>query len=515
MITYTDYEIISRKVNSYIMTERRDYHQHDGERDPFFASRYEKILALRELGINIYPDSFERTHISTEILSDPEVVGREVSVAGRISSIRNIGKLSFAHIQDFGGQIQILLRVDELGEDSLRLFRGYFDIGDFVGVKGEVFVTRTGETTVLTNNIGMLSKALRPPPEKYHGLKNREVILRQPYLDLLSNPESREKFVIRANVIKTIRNYLDNNGFIEVETPILQSESSGANAKPFITRYDALDADFYLRIAPETYLKRLLVGGYERVYEIGRNFRNEGVDSSHLQQFTMLEFYAAYWNAFANLNFTESLLREVIKRSTSDKTVKVEDKEFHWEDEWPRRTYRDVVLEHSGVDFYAVHGLDDLREKIAGTGISLPNADTMNLPQLMEKWFKLTTRPFLVEPQFIVEYPKDLSPLARESDSKPGFVDQFQFIVGGSEIVKGYSELIDPVEQRQRLLRQVELREEGDQETMPLDSDYLLAMEYGMPPNSGVGIGIDRLVAIITGSSSLRDVVLFPTVRPK
>ena len=480
-----------------------------------YKDRLAKLLRMQELGINPYPDSFEKTHRSVEVLQQPELLGQEVSVAGRLMSIRKMGKINFAHIQDEKDRLQLYFSIEKLGQSGMEFFNRFLDIGDIVGAIGVVFKTRTKETTINVEEFCLLSKCLRLLPEKFHGLRDPEILYRQRYLDLLTNPETRRRFEIRTRVVKNMRLILDSYDFTEVETPILQTEASGASAKPFITHHNALDLDLYLRLAPETYLKRLLVGGLERVYEIGRNFRNEGIDASHLQDFTMLEFYAAYWNARKNLAFTENLIKQVALEVTGKTKFRVGGKEVDFSGTWPIRTYREVVLRHSGVDIDEASSIQELREIIKERNIPIEKMDSLNLGQLIDKLYKTTTRPYLIDPQFLVEFPTSLSPLARGMDKKPGYVDQFQLLVGGWEVAKGYSELVDPIEQRKRLVEQATLRREGDEEAMPLDEDYIKAMEYGMPPNSGVGIGIDRLVVILTETENLRNIIFFPLTRPK
>lgn len=429
-------------------------------------------------------------------------------------SIRRMGKASFAHIQDSDGRLQIYIRLDNLGEQAFGVFNSLFDIGDIIGVNGQPFVTKTGETTVEAKNITMLAKSLLSLPDKFYGLKDDDTRFRERYLDLLVNHDSKDRLTTRSRITKTLRKFLDENGFIEVETPILQSVPSGANAQPFITHHNAFDEQLFLRIAPETYLKRLIVGGFDRVYEIGRVFRNEGVDRSHLQDFTMLEFYASYWNAEKNMTFTRNLLQQIVKDLGNDNgKVKIGGNVIDFDGEWPVNRLADLIKQYSGIDIDSFNSEEDLREVIKRQGLYFEGIDKSGFGGLVDKLFKSTTRPHLIHPQFIVGYPVSMSPLARRSNITPDEVDQFQLLVNGWEIAKGYSELIDPLDQKRRLEEQADLKIQGDEESMPLDNEYLKAMEHGMPPNSGVGIGIDRLTALLTNTDNLREVVIFPLMR--
>ena len=481
-----------------------------------YLVRLEKINELREMGIDPFPDRFERTHTSMEILYDPANLDQDVSVAGRLMSIRKMGRINFAHIQDGDGRLQIYLKTDDIGEDKLAFFNKYFDLGDIVGVKGKTFITKSGEITVHVDDFSMLAKGLRPMPDKFHGVTDDETRYRERYLELLTNPETKKRFLDRIKIIRGIRGYLDQNGFLEVETPILQPNASGATAEPFKTHHNSLNQDLVLRIAPETYLKRLIVGGFDRVYEIGRTFRNEGVDHSHLQDFTMLEFYASFWNSSQNIKFTEGLVRSLIENVRgSNQTINPTGIDIDLSQEWPIVKYRDVVEEFSGIDIEEYESEDELRTEIKRRGITFEGIDKPGMGNLIDKVYKATTRPHLIQPQFVTEYPFLLSPLARRNDQNANYVDQFQLLINGWEIAKGYSELVDPIDQRQRLTDQAKLKTQGDPEAMSLDEDYLLAMEYGMAPNSGVGIGVDRLTAMITNIENLRETVFFPLLRER
>jgi len=479
--------------------------------------RLRKLEQLREAGVHPYPERFERTHTLAEARELPE--GAAVTTAGRIYQRRVMGKLTFATLQDLGGQIQIALTRDGLAEDPdasrtlYKRFEKLVDRWDFVGVAGEIFFTKKGEKTVQVREWTFLGKALQPPPNKYQGSVDTEINWRRRYVDLVSNPETRARFRLRTRVVRAMRGFLDEHGFEEVETPILCNKASGALARPFKSRHNALDMDVVLRIAPETYLKRLVVGGYDRVYEFARCFRNEGMDPSHLQDFTMLEYYAAYWNYEDNMRFTERMVRRVLEQALGTQTIQRGDQTIDFSGEWPVRSLKELIAEHGGIDIDAHGTAEDLRGAIAAKGIELENPDA-GRGSLIDQLYKRTARPKLIQPTFIVKHPIDLSPLARSSDDDPRTVDRFQLVVDTWEVVNAYSELVDPVDQRARLEEQARLRGAGDEEAMELDDDYLLAMEHGMPPISGWGLGIDRFVALITDVPNLRDVVWFPLMKP-
>ncbi|MBI4613639.1 MAG: lysine--tRNA ligase [Planctomycetes bacterium] len=474
--------------------------------------RIEKIARLREAGVPPYPERYERTHRLAEAARLPE--GTKVRVCGRMTGFRAMGKLSFAHIADVEGRLQVALTDETMGREQHRSWAKLLDLGDFVGVEGELFRTKTGEITVKVATLAFLGKALRPLPEKWHGVADRELCYRQRYLDLVSNDETRKRFRVRTRIVSAIRRFLEENGFEEVETPVLTSKPSGALARPFATHHRALDIDVFLRIAPETYLKRLVVGGYDRVYEFARCFRNEGMDPSHLQDFTMLEFYAAFWNYEDNMEFTRKLVQRTLQEVFGTLTVEIAGAPLDFSGEWPRLGVAEVVREHSGIDLARHPDAASLAAEIARRGIEVEDAAKLGRGALIDQIYKKTARPRLRGPVFLVGHPIELSPLARKSDADPARTDRFQLLVAGWEIVNAYSELVDPLDQRARLEEQSRLRAAGDDEAMALDEDYLLAMEYGMPPISGWGMGIDRFVTLVTGQENLRDVVFFPLMRP-
>ena len=480
-------------------------------------ARVDKLDRLRAAGIHPYPERFERTHTLKAARELPE--GTEgVRICGRIVMMRVMGKLSFATLQDHTGRVQIAVQLANVGEDYYKqTWKKLFDLGDFIGVSGSTMVTKTGEPTVSAESITFLGKALRPLPAKFHGVADQEICYRQRYLDLIANADSMERFRFRSRVISSIRRFLEQHAFEEVETPILQTKASGATARPFFSHHNALDMQITLRIAPETWLKRLIVGGYDRVFEFARCFRNEGMDPSHLQDFTMLEYYAAYWNYEDNMRFTQQMLQTVLMDVLGTHKVDLRGREIDFGGDWPRVSFRDLILKDAEIDIREDSTADALRARMAERGIEIKDVDIRKLGfgNLVDQLYKKVSRPKLDGPMFLTEHPIELSPLARRNDEAPTLTDRFQLVVRGWEIVNAYSELTDPLDQRERLTSQAALKASGDDEAMDLDEDYLLAMEYGMPPISGWGMGIDRLVCLLTNQENLRDVVLFPLMRPE
>jgi lysyl-tRNA synthetase, class II len=437
--------------------------------------------------------------------------GTALRLAGRVILWRRMGGLIFGHVQDRSGRVQMSLSRDELGAELFKEWSRAVKVGDFVGIAGRLYTTRLGERTVAVSELTVLNRTVRALPDKWQGLSNVEARYRRRYLDLLVNAESRERFRTRARIIRRIRRFLDDNDFLEVETPILQEAASGAAARPFVTRHNALGEDFYLRISPETLLKRLVVGSLERVYELGRNFRNEGMDASHLQEFTMLEWYTAYWDYRDNMTFIRELILAVLDEVLGTRTVTYGSVKLDFGAEWPELDYRTEIARRTGIDLTVVRDLPALQERVAELGLDVEEA--VSYAGLVDLLYKKTVRPELIQPCFLVHHPAELAPLARRSDEDPTRLDMFQVVVNGWEIVKAYSELIDPVEQRRRLEEQAELRAAGDDETMMMEEDFIEAMEYGMPPMSGLGLGIDRFVALLTDAPTLREIVLFPAMR--
>jgi lysyl-tRNA synthetase class 2 len=476
--------------------------------------RVEKLEAIKELGINPYPERYVVTHTLKEAMELPDELSG-VSIAGRVVSVRKMGKLTFAHLQDLQGKVQIALKKDTLGE-GYDIFHRVVDIGDFIGVEGQTFTTKTGEKTVMAEKYTFLGKSLRELPEKWHGLKDVELRYRQRYLDLISSPESRRVFLMRSKLLRLIRNFLDNHGFLEVETQILTNQASGALATPFVTHYESLDIDVYLRIAPETYLKRLVVGGFNHVYEVARCFRNEGISPMHLQDFTMIEGYSAYFNYEDNMKLLREMIIRVIQELFGSTLVTIGEQEIDFAAEWPVYTFRDLIMRDAGIDIDQYPSAAGLLDAIKARGIRLEqeNLNKLGKGNLIDLLYKKVSRPNIISPAFLTAHPIELSPLARKNDHNPSITDRFQLIVNGAEIINAYSELVDPLEQRSRLEEQARLRNAGDAEAMPMDNDYLKAMEYGMPPISGWGMGVDRLMQVLLDLPNIRDSVLFPTMRP-
>lgn len=478
----------------------------------FLRHRREKLENLREAGVLAYAERYETSHTVAEAMKLED--GTKARIAGRLMAVRKFGKLSFAQLRDRSGKGQISFKKLELSEEA-KLIQSNLDVGDFIGVEGTMWSTQKGEKTLNIENIEFLSKSMMPLPDKFSGLKDQEAIYRQRYLDLLMNDGVQERFVTRSLVIRTIRRFLDDHDFMEVETPILQAASSGAAARPFETEHHALKEKLYMRISPETYLKRLVAGGLERVYEIGKNFRNEGTDRSHLQEFTMLEWYAGYWDYRDNMRFIQELIRKVLMDATGSMVVEYEGQQLDFGAEWKEINYRQAVLDDTGVDIMAHETYESLAADIAAKCPEIPVGKAKSIPALIDLLYKLTLRPKLIQPCFLVHHPTEMVPLARRNTNDPRVLDMFQVVVNSWEIVKAYSELVDPVDQRERMEGQQDLRDQGDDETMMMESDFIECMEYGMPPMSGLGLGIDRLVALMTGVDSLRDTVFFPNMRGK
>ncbi len=476
--------------------------------------KLEKVAALRDLGRNPHPERFERTHTLAEASELPEGTGG-VRVAGRVVSRRAFGKLAFFDLQDIRGRCQCSIQVDRVGKDTFKEFSRLVDIGDFVGVEGETYHTRIGQLTVQAERYEVLGKSLYPLPEKYHAIADRELRYRRRYLDLIMDAGSRERFLMRGRVVRTLRECLESHGFDEVECPVLQSKASGALATPFRTHHKALDLPLCLSIAPETWLKRCIVAGYDRVYEFARCFRNEGMDPSHLQEFTMLEYYVAYWNYVDNMNFTEKLIRHTLVECFDTLEVEFAGQTIDFGGDWPRRPLAELIDEHAGIDIGACDDVGALRAAMTERNMVIEGTEKLGWGALVDQLYKKVARPSLVQPTFVTSHPIELSPLARRSDADPRIADRFQLVVRGWEVLNAYSELVDPVDQRRRLEEQARLNAAGDADAMMMDEDYLLAMEHAMPPISGWGMGIDRFVALATGAENLRDVVLFPLMKPE
>ncbi|WP_029521685.1 lysine--tRNA ligase [Persephonella sp. KM09-Lau-8] len=449
--------------------------------------------------------------IKSQFDLDPE--REQVSVAGRLIALRDQGKAAFGHIQDADGKLQVYFRKDTLGEEKYQEAMNILDVGDIIGVKGELFRTMTGELTVEVKDFQLLAKSLRALPEKWHGLKDVELRYRHRYIDLIANPKAREIFKIRSKAIKSLREYLESKGFMEVETPILQSVASGAMAKPFITHHNALDMDMYLRIAPELYLKMLVVGGFNRVYEIGRNFRNEGIDTTHNPEFTMVEFYGAYLDYNDLMDMTEELFRKILMDTVGTLKITWEGQELDFSKPFRRLPFFEALKEKTGKDkdFF----LDEEKARAFAKEVGIPKAEELTHLKLLDKLFEHFIEEDLIQPTFVIDFPKILSPLAKTHRNDPDLVERFELIVNKQELANAYTELNDPEDQRERFLQQLKEKAAGDEEAMDIDENFLMALEYGLPPTGGEGIGIDRLVMMLTDSSSIREVILFPTLRPE
>ncbi len=476
--------------------------------------RKEKLKALIEAGKNPYEiTEFNRSHVTTEIFENyEELEGKEVAIAGRIMGKRIMGKASFAHVQDPYGKIQLYVSVNDLGEESYKAFKED-DIGDIVGVRGFVFKTKTGEISIHAKEVTLLSKSLRPLPEKFHGLKDTDLRYRQRYVDLIMNPEVKDTFIKRIQILKEIRSFLDNLGYLEVETPILNNISGGASARPFITHHNTLDIDMYLRIALELNLKRLIVGGFDKVYEMNRVFRNEGMDIKHNPEFTELELYAAYQNLDDMMNVTEKLITTVAQKVLGTLKVNFQGREIDLTPGWRKVTMTEIVKEVTGVDFNTIKTDEEAQEALKSLGIAL-DPIKQSRGDILAQIFDEKCEETIVNPTFVYEYPIENSPLAKKVKGSDTMVQRFELFIAGGEYANAFSELNDPIDQYERFLNEIRNRDKGDEEAGMMDEDYINALEIGLPPTGGMGMGIDRLVMLLTNSASIRDVLLFPTMKP-
>ncbi|MGM0214675.1 lysine--tRNA ligase [Enterococcus sp. AZ109] len=480
--------------------------------------RREKMEAIREEGSDPFGKRFERTANSQELHEKYDSNTKEelhelaltASIAGRMMTKRGKGKAGFAHLQDREGQIQIYVRKDEVGDENYEVFKRA-DLGDFFGVTGEVMKTNTGEVSIKAKEITLLTKSLRPMPEKYHGLTNVEQRYRQRYLDLISNRESFDRFMKRSQIISQIRRYLDGLGYIEVETPVLHNEAGGATARPFITHHNALDIDLYLRIALELHLKRLIVGGMEKVYEIGRVFRNEGIDTTHNPEFTMMEVYTAYSDYLDIMNLTEGIIRNVAKNVLGETTISYDGTAIDLGNDFKRIHMADAVKAQTGVDFWKEMTIEEARAAAKEHNVEIN--ENMEVGHILNEFFETFVEDTLEQPTFVYGHPVEVSPLAKKNDEDPRFTDRFELFIVGREFANAFTELNDPIDQRERFEAQEKEKEQGNDEAHGVDEDFLEALEYGMPPTGGLGIGIDRLVMLLTDVQSIRDVLLFPTMR--
>ena len=476
--------------------------------------RRNKLDEIRKT-YNPYPAKYERTHTLKEA-KDIEDGTKDVKLAGRVGFARKMGKLSFVKIKDINANFQLEFREDILGEEKYDFFKRLIDSGDFIGAKGEIFTTQTGEKTLRVEEFDFLGKALRPLPEKFHGLQDTELKYRERYVDLIMNEDSRKVFVGRSKFYKFVRDFFDENNFLEVETPIIQTSVSGATAKPFFTHYNALDLDCNLRIAPECYLKELIAGGYDRVYEVAKCFRNEGMDPQHNPEFTQIEWYASYWDFEDNIVFFEDFMKEALTYLTGSPIITYQGNTLDFSKPFERVNYVEKMREILGFDFLEETDVDEYKSKVVEKGFFTEKdmAEYKSISQLTDFLYKKLLRANIVGPVVMYNYPASLKPLARRNDNDKNIVDCFQVVVCGAEICNAYSELVDPAVQRATFEDQLRAKEAGDDETMDLDEDYLLAMEQGMPPISGLGFGIDRLMMLAFDQASVRDVILFPTMKP-
>ncbi|MGX7060294.1 lysine--tRNA ligase [Vagococcus humatus] len=497
------------------LTEQQNNQQ---EMNDQLIVRREKMSALREAGIDPFGARFDRSHNSKELhqayeqLTKEEISEKNIvaTVAGRIMTKRGKGKVGFAHLQDREGQIQIYVRKDTVGEEAYEIFK-QADLGDFIGVTGELMKTNTGELSIKPTELTFLSKALRPLPDKYHGLTNVEQRYRQRYLDLISNKDSFDTFILRSRIIKEIRNYLNEHGYLEVETPTLHNMAGGAAARPFVTHHNALDMELYLRIALELHLKRLIVGGMEKVYEIGRVFRNEGIDTTHNPEFTMLEVYTAYADYRDVMDLTEGIITSVAQNVLGKLDIQYGDKAINLNGPWKRIHMVDAIKEQTGVDFW--REMTDEEARAIAKEHNIHVEDHMDYGHVINEFFEEFVEETLIQPTFVYGHPVSISPLAKKNTEDPRFTDRFEVFIVGKEYGNAFTELNDPIDQRERFEAQARERELGNDEAHGIDEDFIEALEYGMPPTGGLGIGIDRLVMLLTNSTSIRDVLLFPTMR--
>lgn len=492
---------------------------HEELNDQFLVRR-EKMSNLRDQGIDPFGQRFERTHTSQQLISEYDELTKEqleenevpVSLAGRIMTKRGKGKAGFAHVQDLTGQIQLYVRKDAIGEEQYEIFSSV-DIGDLVGGEGVLFKTKVGELSIKVKDFTLLTKALRPLPDKYHGLKDIEQRYRQRYLDLITNPESKQTFISRSRIIQSMRRYLDNHGYLEVETPMMHSIAGGAAARPFVTHHNALDMELYMRIAIELHLKRLIVGGLEKVYEIGRVFRNEGVSTRHNPEFTMIELYEAYADYKDIMALTENLIAHIAQEVLGTTKIQYGDQEVDLTPEWTRLHMVDAIKQYTGVDFWGETSVEEARALAKEHGVEIN--EHMQYGHIVNEFFEQKVEEQLIQPTFIYGHPVEISPLAKKNAEDPRFTDRFELFIVAREHANAFTELNDPIDQRERFEAQLKEKEQGNDEAHEMDDDFIEALEYGMPPTGGLGIGIDRLVMLLTNAPSIRDVLLFPHMRQR
>lgn len=494
---------------------RQDAAQEEPSLSELLQIRRDKLADLREKGQDPFViTKFDVTHHSDEIKDRfEEMEGQEVRLAGRLMSKRGMGKAVFSDLQDGAGRIQLYVRIDDVGEEALAAFKKY-DIGDIVGIEGEVFRTKRGEISIKAKTITLLSKSLLPLPEKFHGLTDVETRCRQRYVDLIVNPDVKRNFIIRSQFIKHVRDFMDERGFMEVETPVLNTISGGATARPFITHHNTLDIDMYMRIATELPLKRLIVGGLERVYEMGRIFRNEGMDNRHNPEFTTIELYQAYADFNDMMDLFEDLLTSAAQKILGTYQLQWQGQDIDLTPGWPRLPMYEAVKQYTGLDFMAISSDAEAVAAAKSIGVELPDTADKTWGNALYEVFDQRVEEKLIQPTFITMHPVDVSPLAKRSPKDPRLTERFELFICRSEMGNAFSELNDPIDQRQRFQKQVEMRARGDDEAGMMDEDYITALEYGLPPTGGMGIGIDRCVMLLTNNDSIREVLLFPTMKP-
>ncbi len=485
----------------------------DNEINELIKTRREKLENLRKNGKDPFTiRKFNRTHTSSDVKENFDALeNNDVTIAGRIMAKRIMGKASFCTIQDMHGTIQSYVSINDIGEESYTDFKTY-DIGDIIGISGFVFKTKTGEISVHAKEVTLLSKSLMPLPEKFHGLKDKELRYRQRYIDLIVNPEVKNTFILRSLIIKELRNILDNKGYLEVETPILNTISTGDAARPFITHHNTMDMDMYLRIAPELNLKRIIVGGFDKVYEIGRLFRNEGMDYKHNPEFTNIELYSAYEDYNDMMDITEEIISTIAKRVLGKTNITYQGVEINLEPSWKRISMTDAIKEITGIDFNKIK-TDSAALRLADKYEIYMEETKRTRGHVINAFFEEYVEEKLIQPTFIIDYPVEISPLTKRKPSDPRLVERFELFIGGREYANAYSELNDPIDQYERFLKQVEAKKAGDQEAGEMDEDYVHALEVGLPPTGGLGIGLDRLIMLLTDSQSIRDILFFPTMR--
>ncbi|MFA5176479.1 MAG: lysine--tRNA ligase [Candidatus Nanoarchaeia archaeon] len=482
----------------------------------------DKVNELRKLNIDPYPHKFSIDSYSEKIikenskLKEEEKTNKKVKIAGRIVSLRPMGKAAFGNLQDSTGRIQFYIKEDNIGEKEYSIFKRLIDIGDIIGIEGTIFRTKMGEISIWVKKYELLTKSLRILPEKWHGLQDTEIRYRKRYIDLIANPKVKETFIIRSKIIKCIRQFLDEKGFLEVETPILQTVYGGAAAKPFTTFHNELNSDLYLRISPELHLKRLLVGGFEKVYEVSKNFRNESIDSFHNPEFTSIELYEAYADYEYLMKLTEDMLSKILMQTNGKLEIDYQGTKLNFKAPFKRIKFRDLILKESDIDIDKFRDFETLSNEIRKK--KLKEVDITKVKHygaLLDELYKRICRPKIIQPTFLIDYPVEMIPLAKRNQKDERKVNIFQLLVNGAEITKAYDELNDPEDQRERLEEQQKLIKKGDEEAQPMDEDFVEALEYGMPPAGGLGLGIDRLVMLVTNSPSIKEVILFPQMKPE